>query len=80
MNSPIISLTKLKFKGTIYLLKKLSVDNFRVFSTVASAVANNTCNKYSNLPKISEHIFNHKSNLSAKEFGEFLAGLIEGNG
>lgn len=35
---------------------------------------------YKHLPKISEHVPKHKSNLSDKEFGYFLAGLIEGDG
>jgi len=33
-----------------------------------------------NLPKISEHVPKHKSNLSDNDFGYFLAGLIEGDG
>lgn len=36
--------------------------------------------KYLSLPKISEHVPKHKSNLSDEEFGYFLAGLIEGDG
>jgi len=33
-----------------------------------------------NLPLISEHVPNHKTDLSDEEFGYFLAGLIEGEG
>ena len=67
--------------GIIYLLfiKGQSAGNFS-FSTEATAATKNTYNKYSNLPKISEHVANHKSNLTADEFGYFLAGLIEGDG
>jgi len=71
--------------GIIYLfyivqdIKGQSAGNFS-FSTEASAVTKNTYNKYLNLPKISEHVPNHKSNLTDEEFGYFLAGLIEGDG
>ncbi len=66
--------------GIIYLLYKgQSAGNFS-FSTEATAVTKNTYNKYINLPKISEHVSNHKSSLTADEFGYFLAGLIEGDG
>jgi hypothetical protein len=33
-----------------------------------------------NLPLISEHVPNHKTDLSDEQFGYFLAGLIEGDG
>lgn len=76
INSPLI----LIMLGTIYLLYLgQSAGNFN-FSTKAKAVAINTYNKYYNLPKISEHVPKHKSELSDDEFGHFLAGLIEGDG
>lgn len=65
--------------GIIYLYKGLSAGNFK-FNINASANIKNTYNKYLNLPKISEHVSNHKSNLTDIEFGYFLAGLIEGDG
>jgi hypothetical protein len=65
--------------GTIYLFKGQSAGNFR-FSTEATAVTKNTYTNYKNLPLISKHIPNHKSNLTDDEFGYFLAGLIEGDG
>ena len=69
--------------GTIYLFQNLlkgqSAGNFS-FSTIAKAVTKNTYNTFSNLPKISEHVPVHKSNLNDDEFGYFLAGLIEGDG
>jgi hypothetical protein len=69
--------------GIIYLfhiyMSRQSAGNFG-FSTMATAVTKNTYNKYINLPKISEHVPNHKSNLNDDELGYFLAGLIEGNG
>jgi hypothetical protein len=66
--------------GTIYLyFTGQSAGNFNI-STKATAVAKNTYNKYFDLPKISEHVSNHKSDLSNDEFGYFLAGLIEGDG
>lgn len=40
----------------------------------------NTYNKHINLPKISEHVSKHKTNLTDIEFGYFLTGLIEGKG
>jgi hypothetical protein len=67
---------------TIYLLPNYlrgqSAGNFS-FSTIATAVTNNTY-KYTELPIISEHTPKLKKNLSEKELGYFLAGLIEGNG
>lgn len=69
--------------GTIYFiqnsLSRQSAGNFS-FSTKASASIINTYNKYSDLPKISEHLPLHKSDLNDKEFGFFLTGLIEGDG
>jgi hypothetical protein len=56
-----------------------SAGNFG-FSTMATAVTKNTCNKYTYLPKISNHVPIHKSNLNDDELGYFLAGLIEGDG
>ena len=69
--------------GTIYLLwyhtPGQSARNFG-FSTMATAVTKNTHNKYTSLPKISQHLPNHKSNLNDDELGYFLANLIEGDG
>jgi hypothetical protein len=56
-----------------------SAGNFK-FSTKATAVANNTYNKYTNLLTISEHVPKHKSDFTDNELGYFLAGLIEGDG
>jgi len=67
--------------GIIYLyFTRLSAGNFFCFSTMAKAVTKNTYNKYFELPKISEYIPIHNSNLNDKDFGYFLAGLIEGDG
>lgn len=69
--------------GKIYLMQsKLpgqSAGNFG-FSTKATASTKNTYNSYTNLISISEHVSNHKTNLTENEFGFFLAGLIEGDG
>ena len=69
--------------GTIYLfynyMSRQSARNFG-FSTKVSTVTKNIYNKYTNLPKISEHIPQPKSNLNDDELGYFLAGLIEGDG
>jgi hypothetical protein len=69
--------------GKIYLNKKnlpgQSAGNFSI-STKATARTKNTYNSYSSLPKISEHVPKHNSNLTDQEFGYFLAGLIEGDG
>ena len=69
--------------GKIYLKKfKLpgqSAGNFSL-STKATASTKNTYNSFSSLPKISEHVPKHNSNLTDQEFGYFLAGLIEGDG
>ena len=56
-----------------------SAGNFTV-STKATARTINTYNSYINLPKISEHVPDHRNNLTDQEFGSFLAGLIEGDG
>jgi len=68
---------------TIYLLQNFlegqSAGNFS-FSTRATAVTKDTYNKYTKLPKISEHRPKLKKNFSDQEFGYFLAGLIEGAG
>jgi len=69
--------------GIIYLLQNYllgqSAGNFS-FSTTAPASTINTYNKYSDLPKISEHVPLHKRKLNDEELGYFLAGLIEGDG
>lgn len=79
INSPLVFSTL----GTIYLyycyITGQSAGNFS-FSKKATAVSNNTYNKYTNLPTISEHVPTHKSDFSDDEFGNFLAGLIEGDG
>jgi len=75
INSPLVLITL----GTISLFKVQSAGNFG-FSTEATAVTKNTYTNYKNLPLISKHIPNHKSNLTDDEFGDFLAGLIEGDG
>ena len=49
-------------------------------STKATASTKNTYTQYYNLPKISEHVPMHNSNLSDTDLGYFLAGLIEGDG
>ena len=76
INSPLVLITL----GTIYLFYKgQSAGNFG-FSAEATAVTKNTYTNYKNLPLISEHVSNHKSNLTDNELGYFLAGLIEGDG
>jgi hypothetical protein len=70
--------------GKIYLKNVLSdsgqsAGNFS-FSTKATASTKNIYNNYIKLPKISEHVSKHNSNLTDLEFGYFLAGLIEGDG
>ena len=69
--------------GKIYLkltiLPGQSAGNFS-FSTKATASTKNTYYSFSSLPKISEHVPKHNSNLTDQEFGYFLAGLIEGDG
>ena len=67
--------------GTIYLyFTRQSAGNFFCFSTMAKAATKNTYNKWFELPKISEHVPIHNSNLNDEELGYFLAGLIEGDG
>jgi hypothetical protein len=78
ISSPLVFITL----GKIYLqniLQRQSAGNFSI-STKATAVTKNIDNNYNKLPKISEHITKHKSNLTDSEFGYFLAGLIEGSG
>lgn len=76
INSPLVLITL----GTIYLFYKgQSAGNFG-FSAEATAVTKNTYTNYKNLPLISLHVSNHKSNLTDNELGYFLAGLIEGDG
>jgi hypothetical protein len=65
--------------GSFKTFFEKSAGNFS-FSTNVSTVTKNTYNKFYNLPKISEHVTKHKSDLNDKEFGFFLAGLIEGDG
>ncbi len=82
-NSCISSPLVLFALGTIYFLQNYlpgqSAGNFG-FGLMATADTKNTYNKYTSLPKISQHVPNHKSNLNNDEFGYFLAGLIEGGG
>lgn len=67
--------------GTIYLyFTRQSAGNFFCFSTMTKVATKNTYNKWFELPKISEHVPIHNSNLNDEEFGYFLAGLIEGDG
>jgi hypothetical protein len=77
ISSPLVLFTL----GKIYLLPEggQSAGNFG-FSTIATAVTKNTYNKYTSLPKISEHVVKPKKNLDKDELGYFLAGLIEGDG
>ena len=65
--------------GKVYLyFTEQSAGNFG-FSTNAQAVTKNTYMKYSELPKISEHVPKYPK-FNDEEFGYFLAGLIEGDG
>ena len=91
ISSPLVFITL----GKIYLKQKpgQSAGNFSI-SKKATATTKNTYNKYSELPKISEHLPSHNNNLNVEEFGYFLAlrgpvgaswvryatGLIEGDG
>lgn len=75
ISSPLVLFTL----GKIYFLKGQSAGNFG-FSKIATAVAKNTYNKHTSLPKISEHVTKPKKNLHDDELGYFLAGLIEGDG
>jgi hypothetical protein len=77
-NSCINSPLALIALGTICLFKRQSAGNLS-FSTKATAVTKNTYTSYINLPPISMHV--PKRVLPTdKEFGYFLAGLIEGDG
>ncbi len=79
-SSPLIFilLGKICFKNNKNLSRQ-SAGNFS-FSTKASVVTKNTYTKYTDLPKITEHEPEHKSDLTDDELGHFLAGLIEGDG
>ena len=75
LSNPLVLITL----GKIYLyFTGQSAGNFS-FSKKAPAVTKNTYIKYSELPKISEHI-PKRNNFNDEEFGYFLAGLIEGDG
>lgn len=78
LSSPLVFITLGKI-----CLKKIkkgqSAGNLNL-STKATASAKNIYNSYINLPKISLHVPKHNSNLNDKDFGYFLAGLIEGDG
>ena len=80
IGSPLVFMTL----GKIYSKNKTgqSAGNF-TFSKCASAGLDHTKNTDINLntlPFISEHVPNHKTNLTNNEFGYFLAGLIDGVG
>jgi len=79
ISNPLVFITL----GKIYLssanLPGQSAGNFS-FSTKTTASTKNTYNSYISLPKISEHVPKHNSNLNDQEFGYFLAGLIEVDG
>ena len=82
ISSPLvfIALGKIYFKKQFTLPSpRQSAGNFSL-STKATASTKNTYNSFSSLPKISEHVPKHNSNLTDQEFGYFLAGLIEGDG
>ncbi len=77
--------------GTIYLLIFIAGFCPATFNFTGQSAGNfsfakstdisiNTYNKHINLPKISEHVSKHKTNLTDQEFGYFLTGLIEGKG
>jgi hypothetical protein len=72
-------LKKIRNNNNIFI--EQSAGNFRYF-TNATACNNNVYTKYSNLPKISDHVSNSKTknNFNDENFGYFLAGLIEGDG
>ena len=75
-NSCISSPLVLRTLGKIYLKKfnlpGQSAGNFSI-STIATAKTKNTYNSFKKLPKISEHVPIHNSNLTDQEFGYFLA-------
>jgi hypothetical protein len=79
LSNPLVFITL----GKIYLnnlkISEQSAGNFSI-STKASASTKNIYNRYNSLPKISEHVPKHNSNLTDSDFGYFLAGLIEGDG
>ena len=77
-NSSIYSPLVLIALGKIYIFIWQSAGNFS-FSANATAVTKNTYTSYKNLLPISGHVPNKKK-LDDKEFGYFLAGLIEGDG
>ncbi len=52
----------------------------KIATASAKAMIKNFYTNYSNLPKISEHVPKHISNLTESNFAYFLAGLIEGDG
>lgn len=76
-NNPFVLVTT----GTIYLLlfRGQSAGNLG-FSTKVTTATKNTYNKYTDLPKLSEHVPRPKKDLTEDEYGYFLAGLIEGDG
>lgn len=80
ISSPLVFMTL----GKICLKTKTgqSAGNFSFSSKATAGFAHtkNTYNSYKTLPLISEHVPNHKANLTNNEFGYFLAGLIEGDG
>jgi hypothetical protein len=70
--------------GIIYLLHKKimrgqSAGNLG-FSTKTTPATKNTYDNYTKLYRISDHVANHKTNLTDEQLGFFLAGLIEGDG
>ena len=79
ISSPLVIFTLGKIYLKQYSLPGQSVGNFS-FSTKVTARTKNTYNSYTNLPKISEHVPKHISNITDNEFGYYLAGLIEGDG
>lgn len=82
ISSPLVFITlgKIYYPWTKkFNLPGQSAGNFSI-STKATASTKNTYNSFSSLPKKSEHVPKHKSNLTESEFGYFLAGLIEGDG
>ncbi len=81
LNSPLVLFTfgKICLNKYNFLFTEQSAGNLS-FSTKATASTVNIYNIYSSLPKISDHVPLHKTNLTDDEFGYFLAGLIEGGG
>ena len=80
LSSPLVFMVLGKIYLCLIYFSGQSAGNFFWFSTKAKAVTKNTYNKYSDLPKVSEHVPDHNSNLNDEEFGYFLSGLIEGDG